>query len=286
MRARRGSILEVKITDGEGILTLTFFNQAWRAKELVPGVRGIFAGKVSDYRGALQLAHPDYELFDADDGAALAAGTAAAKNWAQTPIPIYPATGTVASWQVQKAVALVLDALGAARRPGAGSTSSPSAGCCRSGEALELHPPPREGCGLAARAATPCASRRRSCCRPRCCSSARRRARRRRRPARPTPGGFLERFDAALPFTLTDDQATVGGEIARDLADTAPMNRLVQGEVGSGKTLVALRAMLAVADSGGQSALLAPTEVLAAQHLRSIVTVLGPDLAAGSCRRC
>ncbi|MGH2897388.1 MAG: DEAD/DEAH box helicase, partial [Solirubrobacteraceae bacterium] len=93
-------------------------------------------------------------------------------------------------------------------------------------------------------------------------------------------GGFLDRLDATLPFELTSDQATVGAEIARDLADTAPMNRLVQGEVGSGTTLVALRAMLAVADSGGQAALLAPTEVLAGQHLRSIVKMLGPDLAA------
>jgi ATP-dependent DNA helicase RecG len=83
-----------------------------------------------------------------------------------------------------------------------------------------------------------------------------------------------------MPFTLTGDQMLVGEEIARDMATPAPMNRLVQGEVGSGKTLVALRAMLAVADSGGQSALLAPTEVLAAQHLRSIVSTLGPDLAA------
>jgi ATP-dependent DNA helicase RecG len=79
---------------------------------------------------------------------------------------------------------------------------------------------------------------------------------------------------------LTHDQLTVGAEIERDLAGGVPMNRLVQGEVGSGKTLVALRAMLAVADSGGQSAFLAPTEVLAAQHLRSLVSSLGPDLAA------
>lgn len=112
MRARRGSILEVKISDGEGILTLTFFNQAWRSRELVPGVRGIFAGKVSAYRGALQLAHPDYELFEPDAADAVIPGGAAAKEWAQTPIPIYPATGTVASWQVQKAVGLALDALG------------------------------------------------------------------------------------------------------------------------------------------------------------------------------
>ena len=79
MRARRGSILEVKISDGEGILTLTFFNQAWRSRELVPGVRGIFAGKVSAYRGALQLAHPDYELFESDAENAVAPGSAAAK---------------------------------------------------------------------------------------------------------------------------------------------------------------------------------------------------------------
>ena len=99
-------------------------------------------------------------------------------------------------------------------------------------------------------------------------------------PRVPQPGGLLERFDAVLPFTLTEDQQQVGTEIAADLAGEAPMHRLLQGEVASGKTLVALRAMLTVAESGGQSALLAPTEVLAAQHLRSIARVLGPDLSA------
>jgi ATP-dependent DNA helicase RecG len=94
------------------------------------------------------------------------------------------------------------------------------------------------------------------------------------------PGALAIAFDIAMPFTLTGDQVLVGDEIARDMATSAPMNRLVQGEVGSGKTLVALRAMLATADSGGQSALLAPTEVLASQHLRSIVATLGPDVAA------
>jgi ATP-dependent DNA helicase RecG len=96
----------------------------------------------------------------------------------------------------------------------------------------------------------------------------------------PAPDGYLARFDAALPFELTDDQKLVGAEIMADLAGDAPMHRLLQGEVASGKTLVALRAMLAVAESGGQSALLAPTEVLAAQHLRSIVRILGPDMSA------
>ena len=93
------------------------------------------------------------------------------------------------------------------------------------------------------------------------------------------PGSLLERFDASLPFARTPDQLSVGAQIERDLVGGWPMNRLVQGEVGSGKTLVALRAMLQTAQSGGQSALIAPTEVLAGQHLRSIARMLGPDLA-------
>lgn len=278
MRARRGSILEVKISDGEGILTLTFFNQAWRSRELLPGVRGIFAGKVSAYRGALQLAHPDYELFEPDAENAVSPGSAAAKDWAQTPIPIYPATGTVASWQVQKAVGLALDALGPVPDP------VPDAIVVERGlvpyrDALEgIHRPQKdaqwqrardtlrfqEAFVLQAALLQQRAASREAAATPRVA----------------VPGGLLERFDAALPFALTGDQDVVGGEIARDLADTAAMHRLVQGEVGSGKTLVALRAMLAVADSGGQSALLAPTEVLAAQHLRSIAAMLGPDLSA------
>ncbi|MCL2516465.1 MAG: ATP-dependent DNA helicase RecG, partial [Microbacteriaceae bacterium] len=99
-------------------------------------------------------------------------------------------------------------------------------------------------------------------------------------PRRALAGGFADRLDDALPFELTADQGLVGAEVAFDLARDVPMNRLVQGEVGSGKTLVAVRAMAIVADSGGQSALLAPTEVLAAQHLRSIVRALGPELTA------
>src|SRR6218665_2688984 len=107
MRARRGTILEVKISDGTGTLLLTFFNQAWRAAELSPGVRGIFAGRVSVYQGARQLAHPDYQLFtDADASAARGEPTAEMKRWAETPIPIYSSTASIASWQIQKMVEL------------------------------------------------------------------------------------------------------------------------------------------------------------------------------------
>lgn len=278
MRARRGSILEVKISDGEGILTLTFFNQSWRSKELVPGVRGIFAGKVSAYRGALQLAHPDYELFEPDAENAVVPGSAAAKSWAQTPIPIYPATATVASWQVQKAVELALDALDDAPDPVPASVAA-ERGLLSYREALEgIHRPEKDSQWQRARDALRFQEAfvlQAALLQQRAASRATAAT-----PRRAEPGGLLERFDASLPFALTDDQALVGSEIARDLADTAAMHRLVQGEVGSGKTLVALRAMLAVADSGGQSALLAPTEVLAAQHLHSIAAMLGPDLSA------
>lgn len=270
MRARGGSILEVRISDGKGVLTLTFFNQAWRAKELRPGVRGIFAGKVGDYRGTPQLAHPDYELFEE------APDAAAAKSWAELPIPIYPATSTVASWQIQKSIAIVLDTLP--------ELDDPVPDSVRKGRrlmpykrAVELiHRPLTDADWNGARK-----SLRFQEAFVLQAALLRERARLRETAATPrVQGPLLDGFDSALPFARTRDQERVGFEISRDLAEGVPMNRLVQGEVGSGKTLVALRAMLAVAESGGQSALLAPTEVLAHQHLRSIVKTLGPDLAA------
>jgi ATP-dependent DNA helicase RecG len=278
MRARRGSILEVRISDGQGILTLTFFNQAWRAKDLAPGVRGIFAGKVGDYRGNRQLAHPDYELFEAGDERAAEAGDVTAQKWAKQPIPIYPASASVASWQVAKSIEVALDTL-----PPLPDSVPESVRrelqLMPLREAFEkIHRPETDRDHLQARdtlkfdeafVLQAALLQQRAALRHAAATS--------RRSSR---GGLLETFDADLPFSLTGDQALVGDEIARDLAADIPMNRLVQGEVGSGKTLVALRAMLAVAESGGQSALLAPTEVLAAQHLRSIVRTLGPDLAA------
>ncbi|MEY4102285.1 MAG: hypothetical protein RIR88_419 [Actinomycetota bacterium] len=280
MRARKGSILEVRITDGRsgGILTLTFFNQVWRSKDLKAGVRGIFAGKVGAYKGALQLAHPDYELFE--DGAGEAISPEVAK-WAVRPIPIYPATSTLASWQIAKAVELALATLtpdAELADPVPASTSEERSLLSLRDALLQIHAPEedrdwqqaretlrfQEAFVLQATLLDQRAKAKTAAARP--------------RPVK--PGGFVEQLDARLPFTLTDDQRTTGDEVSGDLITEHPMNRLVQGEVGSGKTLVALRAMLQVADSGGQAALLAPTEVLAAQHLRSITHMLGPDLAA------
>src|SRR5579875_1994320 len=113
---------------------------------------------------------------------------------------------------------------------------------------------------------------------------AQRRARAAKDPTVARPGrgdGLRAAFDARLPFTLTAGQQQVGDVIAADLAATTPMNRLLQGEVGSGKTVVAVRAMLQAVDAGGQAALLAPTEVLAAQHARTVEQLLGPLARAG-----
>lgn len=273
MQNRRGHILEVTLSDGTGRLSLTFFNQPWRVNELTAGTRGVFAGKVSWYNGHRQLAHPDYELFEAG-----ALDAAAAERWATTPIPIYPATAKVPSWKLQKMMTVALDAL-----PASLDGDDPLAGLSKPAEtqAIDLvtayrwvHQPESDEQWHAARDRLRFAE-------ALVLQTALLQARAELQSQHTTPrqsGALLAEFDAALPFTLTDEQVTVGREIADDLAQTVPMHRLVQGEVGSGKTVVAIRAMLTAAEDGGQSALLAPTEVLAAQHFRSLVATLGPRL--------
>ncbi len=270
MRQRRGKIVEVVISDGVGTATLTFFGQAWRVKELQPGRQGIFSGKVGNFKGQQQFAHPDYELFDDELEARV---TAVARSL--EPIPIYPATSTVTSWQIRKIIADVMARLGPVpdplpddlrrRRdlldartafehvhtPKLPEQVSPAFATLRMHEAFVLQ-----------------------------AALLQHRVQVRQLAATARPAGeLLAEFDAGLPFERTPDQVAVGDAIAADLENHWPMNRLVQGEVGSGKTLVALRAMLQVAESGGQAALIAPTEVLAAQHVRSIARMLGPRLA-------
>lgn len=271
MKGKSGSILEVRITDGQGKLTLTFFNQAWRQKELIPGVRGLFAGKISSYQGNLQLAHPEYELFTE------AVDPAEAKAWAETPIPIYPAAGAVASWVIQRAVGVVLDTLEnlTDELPNQVIRSEKLLGL---NEAIRLiHQPITNSDWQIARdtlRAHEAFQLQTTLIKRRLDSELQKSTSRAAKS-----DGLLAKFDARLPFQLTSGQQQVGFEIEQDLAKPHPMNRLLQGEVGSGKTLVALRAMLAVADSLGQSALLAPTEVLATQHYNSIFESLGSDLA-------
>ncbi len=271
MRNRRGELIEVVITDGTGTLQLTFFHRK-AVYGLKPGMRAIFAGKVGLYRTTRQLAHPVYEAFPDD----LAADSEAARAWAEAPMPIYAATSSLDGTKIRNVIRERLDALGPLDDPVPAEVRA-ERGLLGFREALEkLHRPRTEDDWRAAQETL----RFHEALVLQTSLLRQRQRYRSRRTAERRPGRLSAEFAERMPFTLTDDQVAVGAAIEADLASGVPMNRLVQGEVGSGKTLVALRAMLAVADSGGQSAFLAPTEVLAGQHLRSIVQSLGPDLAA------
>ncbi|MGJ7021356.1 ATP-dependent DNA helicase RecG [Streptomyces griseorubens] len=269
----KGQRLEVTITDGSGRLTLVFFGAGVHKphKELLPGTRAMFAGKVSVFNRRLQLAHPAYELLRGD-------AEETVETWAGALIPIYPATAKLESWKIGKALQTVLpsaqeaaDPLPEALREGRGLVTLPEA-------LLKIHRPHTKADIEEARARLKwdeafvlqvALARRRY-------ADAQAPA----VPRRPKPDGILAAFDDRLPFTLTEGQRKVSEEIFADLATDHPMHRLLQGEVGSGKTMVALRAMLAVVDAGGQAAMLAPTEVLAQQHHRSITEMMG-ELAEG-----
>lgn len=269
-KGRVSHILEVRITDGSGFLSLTFFNQAWRQKELKPGVRGLFAGKIGEYQGKLQLAHPDYELFPEE------VSEFDAKAWADQPIPIYPASANVTTWMIQRALGIVLDTLEPIPDEVPESLAKKHK-LLSINDALEkIHRPSSKN--EIASAKKTLVYREAFLLQA---NLIQRRLDNEQAPATArssSSGGYLDQFDSNLPYKLTAGQTEVGEEIKADIAKIYPMNRLLQGEVGSGKTLVALRAMLAVADSDGQSALLAPTEVLAAQHFRSIEKSLGTVL--------
>jgi len=279
MSSRPGTIVEVVISDGGGEFTLTFFgksSQEWRLKQLRPGLRGSFSGKVRMYKGESQLANPSYKTFETEEEEARDDPSVRLR---QKPlIPIYAATAAATSWNLQTMIDQVLRRVDRLPDPVPDDLRELH-GLLDHTQAIRwIHSPDDPAQWMAAEETLrfteawvlQCALMQRH-------SLARERH---TRPRTPAPGGYLERFDAALPFVLTADQEISAAEIANDMSQTGPMNRLLQGEVGSGKTVVALRAMLAVADSGGQTALLAPTEVLAGQHLRSITTLLGPDLAA------
>ena len=268
MRGRKGSMLEVVVTDGTDKLSLTFFNQAWREKDLKVGRQGLFAGKVGVFNNKKQLSHPDYEMIP--DGSDV---DSAVEGFAGKYLPVYPASAKMPSWKISQCAQLAIgsleeiqDFLPASIREKHNYPSLHQA-------LVQLHQPADldhaelsrerltfdEAFLLQSLLVMRRIELKKLNSTSRKCIS----------------GGLLDAFDATLPFELTAGQIAVCKEIESDLAQPHPMHRLLQGEVGSGKTIVALRAMLAVVDSGGQAALLAPTEVLAAQHLRTIQKLLG-----------
>jgi len=272
------SRLEVIVTDGPGKLQLTFFHGVgFHAKQLQQGALALFAGTVSSFRGRRQLVHPEYELLPASSDERLT--TELAEEFASELIPVYPATAKLTSWTISKYVGAVLETLDAGEDP-------------LTPEVRARHDLwPRELALRAIHRPTDRADVRHATKRLKWdeaftmqAALAQRRHAAAAMPAVPRPAaedGIAAAFDRRLPFTLTDGQRSVGEVISRDLACAYPMNRLLQGEVGSGKTVVAVRAMLQVVDAGGQAALLAPTEVLAQQHYRSITALLGPLASAG-----
>jgi ATP-dependent DNA helicase RecG len=281
-RTRRPAYrLEVTVATGDQELRLTFFDKAkhvsdWRARTIAPGTFGLFSGKLGRFRNTWQLTNPQTQLFaGAEEGE-----DQARESYEAQPdlVTLYPATATVQSWQVERAVRLALDLVEVVPEPLPPDVRL-AHGLLSSRQALEwIH---RPGSWDEQRAAE--RSLRFEEALVTQTVLARRRADLAALPAQARPGhegGLLDRFDERLPFELTVGQRSVGDAILGDLAGDHPMHRLLQGEVGSGKTVVALRAMLRVVDSGGQAALLAPTEVLAHQHHRTVTAMLG-DLAAG-----
>ena len=267
--------LEVKVRAEDGSLALTFFDRnpgtaTWRAKELSRGRIGLFSGRLKWFAEAWQLTNPDSRMYD----------DAAGDAYAAMPdlIPLYSSAAAVNTWQLEETIGLALDLV----EDVPDTLPEPVR---RQEELIEvaqalrwIHRPDDYAQLTLARArlkydeafvAQTVLARRRAAIEA--------------TVANPRPGrsaGVLDLFDERLPFALTDGQREIGEEIAAELGRGHPMHRLLQGEVGSGKTVVALRAMLQVVDSGGQAALLAPTEVLAQQHHRSVVGMLG-DLAQG-----
>jgi ATP-dependent DNA helicase RecG len=272
MRDRRRKMLTVVVGDGRSSLSLTFFNRRYEDPELRPGRWGLFAGKVARFRDTWQLTNPDYQLVDESGGGEV-------EEFAGALIPVYPATKDLPSWRVATVVKTLLEVFAAPPDP-LPDVLRAEFGLTDLGTALrDIHRPPTDAALAAARERlkwdeafalqVTLAQRRHAAAQ----SPSRARPRR--------SDGLLAAFDAALPFTLTEGQRAVGETLAAELGASHPMHRLLQGEVGSGKTVCALRAMLQVVDAGGQAALLAPTEVLAGQHARSLRAMLGTLATAG-----
>ncbi len=269
------TLVEVK---GEGGgLAMTFFAKSegianFHKKTFKPGAIGMFSGKLKWFNNRWDLNNPNYRMY-AEEGDASDA-------LAKMPdlIPVYPVIGKIDSWALEELIGLALDLIDDIPDPLPAAIRTERELLTADQAVRWIHRPDDHRQLGAARKrlkydeafVTQMVL-------------ARRRAEHRAEPATPRPritDGLAARFDDRLPFTLTVGQERVGDEIADELAASHPMHRLLQGEVGSGKTLVALRAMLQVVDAGGQAALLAPTEVLAQQHLRSISAMLG-DLGQG-----
>ncbi|HRO30957.1 ATP-dependent DNA helicase RecG [Citricoccus sp.] len=281
MHSRRGFIVDVTVTDDDtsrpASLDMAFFNGYDAQRRLKPGLRAMFHGKTALYRGELTLNNPDFSVLDDSEQP---------DREDLAPVPLYPATAKVPSWVLRSSVSTVLDALDwagvedpvpAALLEDAADDGVPLPSLAQAYRDIHRPVEVRDAHRARRRFALHEALVLQGALAVRRHASAAHRA-----VARPAvEEGLRSALDRRLPFTLTAGQVSAGQVLSADLSRDHPMSRLLQGEVGSGKTLVALRAMLQVVDAGGQAALVAPTEVLAVQHHRSLVSVLGPLGRAG-----
>jgi ATP-dependent DNA helicase RecG len=277
MRQRKGTVTKLVVTDGHGQLEIAFFSRGgWFGGDLLPGRTGLFTGTVSRFNQTRQLAHPQYKLLeDLDEAGA----ERVARSFVSLQLVIYPASKDITTWQISDAVALVLHATDEIEDPLPADLRERH-GLLPWAEAIQKIHRPQSDADIEQ------AKRRLAWDEAMVLqvALARRRAEAALVPTTPRvagAGGLVDAFRTRLPFELTAGQRTIDDVLRRDLAGTVPMHRLLQGEVGSGKTVVALLSMLTVVDAGGQAALLAPTEVLAQQHHRSITAMLGPLAEAG-----
>lgn len=267
LHTRAGFLFQAVVSDALGptqsTLRMGFFNGYEAKRDLQVGVTAMFSGKVTLYQNRLELTHPEYSLLES------------AEDADPRPIPIYPASAKFPNKKIREAISLLLPEVSGEDFPEflPVTVLNKMKLVPRAQAFHEIHEPSTVARGYAAR--------KRFAFEEAFLLQAallQRRAHRRLQPAVGREGrtdGLLAEFERTLPYTLTEGQERAGQDIAQDLSRAHPMNRLLQGEVGSGKTLVALRAMLQVIDSGGQCALLAPTEVLAQQHYQSIRKLLG-----------
>ena len=275
---------EVVIGDGTGRLKLIFFNQPWRKGQCRPGRRGLFEGTVSSFNKQYQLTHPRLIMLPDDPEDPDYAESV--ELFTDRLIPLYPATAKMPSWKISRTIKDLLKAMRST--PDLDERFDPLPEEVRRREGLLRLRVAWQAIHLPVDADQAAQARRRLRFDEAFCLQvvlAQRREKWRAvtaTPRRRRAGGLLEAFDDRAHLTLTAAQQRAGEEIFDDLATGHPMHRLLQGDVGSGKTLVALRAMLSVVDAGAQAVLLAPTEVLAQQHASTLRHLLGPLAQAGT----
>lgn len=267
-RSKRGmSVVNVSIFDGTGYLTGTWFNQPFVTKRLKEGMQVTFSGKVSYKYRQLQIENPFYDILSENSAEPIHSGRI---------IPIHPATQNLTTNTLRRIIKNALDEYGEIAEPLPVEFRKRN-GLVQKAEALkEIHFPTSRD--LLIRARTRFIFEELFLMQLGLAARKKHIETQTKGITHHRDGDLIQRFYGSLPFELTGDQKKVIDEIQTDMEKPIPMNRLLQGEVGSGKTMVALAALLTSVQSGFQAAMMAPTEVLASQHylkLKGMLEKLG-----------